>query len=256
MLNIRGIVLAQRTVGEQDRFIDILTAEYGVIEVLVKGAGKINSKTGSGTQQFAYSAFCLGEKRKGARVLGSVSPIEIFYGLRTSVTAVALASYFAQILQFAVLPRTGIPEMLRLMLNCMHYLSQKDADEAKIKAIFELRMISLLGFMPDVVMCRHCGAYLPERLVFSVSRGYFCCEACQDDDDPESRWIAMPAGTLQAIRHIVLSDFEKIFSFRLRSDAAREPLSAFAEEFLMRHVDRCFRTLEFYKTLRHKNNNA
>jgi recombinational DNA repair protein (RecF pathway) len=39
MLTVKGIVLMQRNVGEQDRFIDILTAEYGVIEVLVKGAG-------------------------------------------------------------------------------------------------------------------------------------------------------------------------------------------------------------------------
>lgn len=249
MLNVKGIVLSQRTIGEQDRFIDILTARYGVIEVLVKGAGKISSKTGSGTQLFSYAAFSLHDKKKGARMLSSVSPIEIFYGLRSSVTAVALASYFAQVIEFSVLPRTGLPEILRLMLNSMHFLSQKGADEPMLKAIFELRLASLLGFMPDVVMCRACGAYLPASLWFAVEDGYFCCESCRTSSEEMRREILMPAGTLQAIRHIVLSDFERIFSFRLR-DTARAPLFTFAEEFLACHVDRRFSTLEFYRALR------
>ena len=67
MLNVKGVVLSQTPVGEQDRFIDILTAEYGVIEVLVKGAAKITSKTGSATQLFAYSQFSLADKKHGDR---------------------------------------------------------------------------------------------------------------------------------------------------------------------------------------------
>ncbi len=249
MLTVKGVVLTQRMIGEQDRFIDILTAEYGVIEVLVKGAGKISSKTGSGTQLFAYSEFCLHDKKKGARMLSSVSPIQIFYGMRSSVTAVALASYFSQVITFAVLPRSGIPEILRLMLNCLHFLCQKDTDEAMLKAIFELRIAALLGFMPDVVMCRACGTYLPETLYFLIEDGYFVCKDCQSTEEALRPSVEMPAGTLQAIRHIVLSDLEKIFSFRLR-EHCRQPLFDFAEQFLGYHVDRQFQTLEFYRMIK------
>jgi DNA repair protein RecO (recombination protein O) len=251
MLTVKGIVLRQRTVGEQDRFIDILTAEDGVMEVLVKGAGKISSKTGSGTQLFAYSEFCLNDKKKGARMLSSVSPIQIFYGLRGSVTAVALASYFSQILTYAVLPRAGTPELLRLMLNCLHYLSQKEPDEPQIKAVFELRCASLLGFMPDVVMCHRCGTYLPASLFFVIEDGHFFCQDCRRSSDELRHLADMPAAGLQAVRHIVLSDFEKIFSFRVKGEA-REKLCRFAEDFLRYHVDADFQTLEFYKAL-HQN---
>lgn len=249
MLTVKGVVLMQKQVGEQDRFIDILTAECGMLEVLVKGAGKLSSKTGSATQLFAYSQFCLSDRKKGVRILNSVSPISIFYGLRSSVTAVALASYFSQILQFSVLPRAGMPEALRLMLNCLHFLSEQTADEAHLKAIFELRMASLLGFMPDVVMCRQCGTYLPERLCFCIEDGWFCCKDCRKDAEEMRTWIEMPAGSLSAVRHIVLSDFEKIFSFRV-GDAAKAPLYEFAEAFLQYHIDRRFPALEYYKTLR------
>ena len=108
-------------------------------------------------------------------------------------------------------------------------------------------MAALLGFMPDVVMCRKCGTYLPAELSFSVEGGYFCCRACRD---PESlaQWIDMPAASLQAVRHIVLSDFERIFSFRI-GEAAQAPLYAFAEAFLQYHIDRKFPTLEFYQAI-------
>ena len=248
MLNVKGVVLTQTPVGEQDRFIDILTAEQGVIEVLVKGAAKISSKTGSATQLFSYAQFSLADKKHGrARILNSVSPIHIFYGLRSSVTAVALASYFSQIIGFSVLPKSGTPEVLRLLLNSLHYLSEQTYDELQLKAVFELRMAALLGFMPDVVMCRRCGTYLPAELSFSVEGGYFCCSGCRD---PESlaHWIDMPAASLQAMRHIVLSDFERIFSFRL-GDAAKAPLYAFAETFLQYHIDRRFSTLDFYRAI-------
>ena len=57
MTTVEGIVLKERSVGEQDKFIDILTGENGVLEVSVKGAKKINGKSGSSAQLLAYSRF-------------------------------------------------------------------------------------------------------------------------------------------------------------------------------------------------------
>ena len=60
LITTDGIVLRERTVGDTGKFIDILTRDYGVIELSVRGVRKINSKSGSGTQLFAYSKFSLG----------------------------------------------------------------------------------------------------------------------------------------------------------------------------------------------------
>ncbi|MDE6781658.1 MAG: DNA repair protein RecO, partial [Ruminococcus sp.] len=64
MITIKGIVLKEKNVGEHGKFIDVLTAENGVIELTVKGARKINSQFLSSTQLFAYSQFCYSESRK------------------------------------------------------------------------------------------------------------------------------------------------------------------------------------------------
>ncbi len=247
MLTVKGVVLTQKPVGEQDKFIDILTDDLGVLEVLVKGAGKINSKSGCATQLFAYSAFCLNRTKRGY-ILNSVSPIRIFYDLRNSVTAVALASYFSQIIQFSVLPQASNGEIQRLLLNCLHFLEQKKHTEALLKSIFELRMAALLGFMPDVIMCRTCGEYLPQQLSFSVEQGSFCCMECRSPQEEYTQTVTMTAATLQAIRHIVLQDPERIFSFRL-SESCQDALFRFSEQFLQYHIDHTCSALQYYKAI-------
>ena len=243
-MTVKGVVLSQKPFKEQDKFIDILT-ESGVMEILVKGSAKLTSKSGSATQLFAYSEFDVSDRHSNgkARILSNVTPINIFYGLRNDLTSVALASYFAQVILYSALPKSGTPEILRLVLNTLFYLSEPEHDEEMLKCIFELRIASLLGFRPDVVMCRKCGAYLPEKLYFSVEDGCFWCETCLD------KGFFMTSGALQAIRHITLQDFEYIFSFRI-AEHCREPLFRFAETFLQYHIDRNFQTLNYYKQLK------
>lgn len=248
LLTVKGVVLAQRTVGEHSQYIDILTDEHGVLEVLVRGSGKLTSKSGSAAQLFAYSAFCLHQGRRGY-TLDSASPIRIFYDLRSSVTAVALASYFVQVIRYAVLPLSSSHEIQRLLLNCLHFLGQKKYPEEMLKCIFELRIASLLGFMPDVVMCRECGEYLPAELFFSIETGTFCCKECHTPKEEVTPSILMSGGVLQAIRHIVLSEMERLFSFRLQEESA-EILSAFSEQFLLYHIDHTFSALQYYKAVR------
>ena len=50
MTTFEGIVLKERSYGENDKFIDILTKDHGVVEISVKGAKKINGKNGSSAQ--------------------------------------------------------------------------------------------------------------------------------------------------------------------------------------------------------------
>ena len=55
MIITEGIVIKERSVGEQDKFIDILTKEYGVVEAAVKGARKINGKRGVFRAKMRYN---------------------------------------------------------------------------------------------------------------------------------------------------------------------------------------------------------
>ncbi len=245
MMIIEGIVLKERPVGEQDRFVDVLTKEKGVIELSVKGACKINGKSGSSTQLFAYSRFCC-DKRKDRLYLNSAEPIHIFYDLRSSLTALSLASYFSEVLRYCISERTDSGNVLRLTLNTLHCLEKKLRSEQLLKSIFELRLMSEIGYMPDVLACKSCGVFEPEELYFSVEDGGFLCFDCFDDNG--CKWTKLRLPELSAIRHIVLADFDRLFNFRV-SERAGDKLATFTEDYLLTHLERNFKTLDFYHGL-------
>lgn len=251
MITIEGIVLKERSVGEQDKFIDILTKESGVLEVSVKGAKKINGKSGSSTQLFAYSQFCI-QQRKERFYLNSAEPIHIFYDLRGSLARLSLASYFADVLRFCCMEeKTCSSDILRLFLNTLHYLEKDLRNEKLLRSIFELRLMSEIGFMPNVLACRICGCYEPEELFFSVSDGGFYCSGCfanENASDVNKDFFKIKLPVLNAVRHIVLADFDRLFNFRV-SDGVQQRLSLIAESYLTAHLERSFSTLDFYKSL-------
>jgi len=251
MITLEGVVLKERSVGEQDKFIDVLTKESGVIEISVKGAKKINGKSSSSTQLFAYSKFCV-QQRNSRNYLNSAEPVHIFYGLRNSLTGLSLASYFADVLRFCCTEEyPGNGEVMRLFLNTLHYLEKGLRSEMLLKSIFEIRLMSEIGFMPNVLGCSVCGDYEPHELVFNVSNGDFQCLNCfvNDPENSEnSNYFKLKLPLLSAVRHIVLADFGRLFNFRL-SESAQAQLSSISEAYLLAHLERSFNTLDFYKSL-------
>lgn len=242
---INGIVIRQRDVGDNDKYVDILTAE-GVIEVLVKGVRKINSKTGSSSQLFAYSKFCINEKGE-RNILNSAEPIHIFYDLRNSLKKIALASYFADIIKYCVTDERRSSDVMRLFLNTLYFLEKDLRTYDFLKSLFELRFISEIGMMPDIVACTGCGSFESDKVYFSIKNSNFYCSDCflytQNYDIIEGS-----LSFLRAVRHIVLSDFERLFNFRV-SDNVQKKLSYFSERYIIHHLERKFNTLEFYKSI-------
>ena len=176
----RGLVLAERSAGEQGKFIDVLTEHNTVQEIYVRGAKKNSSAGLSATQLFSYATFSV-QKRRNQWYLDSAEPIRIFYRLRESLSRLSLAMYFGELIRLSVREHQTPEEncfVMRLMLNTLHYLESGQRSEALLKPIFELRLMTELGMMPDLLMCRGCGVFLPKRLYFSVEKGCFFCTDC------------------------------------------------------------------------------
>ena len=137
-------------------------------------------------------------------------------------------------------------EYLRLVLNALHFLCQGTRPQPLLKAIVELRMVSEAGYMPNLAYCANCGAYQAERMYFKINRGELYCKSCYiHTGDP---CAPLSPAALTAMRHIVLSDFEKIFSFSVSPGALGE-LSAAAEAYTVEILQKRPKTLDFYHSM-------
>lgn len=243
LTTFKGIVLRETAFGESDKIFDVFT-ENGIRTIRARGVRKTSSKYAAVTQLFAYAEFCV-RQSKDRCYLDSATPISLFYNIRSNLESLALASYFSELLQYSATNQPQ-PELLRLLLYCLHYLSNGTRPILQIKAIFELRLVTELGHEPNLLCCSHCGEFLPPALTLRVSNGDFLCKHCtmhvQTGDIP------VQAAALQAARHILFSPFEKLFLFRL-DDANLSDLAAYTELSVQHALEITCRSLQFFHSL-------
>ncbi len=239
-----GIVIREQNTGEQDRLITILTKEKGVIKAFVNGGRNPKNKNVSSTGLLCYSDFSVDKTKKDVYFIKEATSKKVFFSLRQDITVLSLAQYLAE-LAYELAPREEeAGEFLPLILNSLHLLSQGNKDRTLIKAVAELRMLTLSGYMPQLVGCKKCGVYESEAMYLDVLTGELFCENCRS----ASRLYEISASTVRAMRHICLSEPSKIFSFSLPAESLYA-LAEACEKYLLNITNRRFKTLSFYKTM-------
>lgn len=215
----QGLIIREQTVGESDRLVTVLTRDEGVVRAFARRAKNLKDSKNSATGLLCYSRLNL-YKGRDKYIINDAFPIEVFFGLRQDIVRLALAQYFCGLSTELIPDGVESGDYLRLVLNALHFLSEGTRPEAVLKPIVELRMLSLAGYMPDLVCCAECGAYEADRMYFKVNRGTIYCQDCYlNNGDP---CAVLSRAALTAMRHIIYSDFEKIFSFSISESAQRE----------------------------------
>ncbi len=235
------IIRENNNVGESDRFVTMLTRDFGVIQASVRGARRLKNHNGPATQLLCYSRLSLYQGRE-KYIVDDAAPLQVFFEVRGQLNKLALAQYFCE-LAAALAPREEpAEEPLRLLLNALHYLSEDTRPLPLIKAVVELRLLCGAGYTPNLIACAGCGK--ETGAVFSPVQGIMLCADCGGMQNA----LPLTPGVLAALRHIVYGPFDKCFAFSLSAEEL-SLLSRLCERFLLAQVDRSFNTLEFYHTL-------
>ncbi len=244
-IKTEGLIIREQTVGESDRLVTALTRDEGMVRAFARRAKNLKDSKNSATGLLCYSRLNL-YKGRDKYIINDAAPIEVFFGLREDILRLALAQYFCGLAAEVVPEAVESGDYLRLVLNALHFLSVGTRPPQLLKPIVELRMLSLAGYMPDLVCCAACGKYEDDRMYFKVNRGTVYCQDCyRNNGDP---CAALSKAALTAMRHIIYSDFEKIFSFSVSPGAQRE-LSAAAEAYTVGVLQKRLKTLDFYNSL-------
>ena len=243
-LTAPGLVIREQSIGESDKLITVLTAKHGLVRAFSRGAKKTKSKKLAATSLLAYSDFTFTKARDAFSVEDALVK-EVFFELREDVQKMALAQYFCELAYEFCEEEFESEEILRLFLNALWLLKDGKKPTAFIKAVTELRLMSLSGYMPDLVACDKCGEYETESMYFNSESGKLYCGNCA----PGAYSKCISLAVVTAMRYVSFSEFDKVFSFSL----GEESLTAFSsicEEYLLDKTQRKFKTLEFYSVVK------
>ncbi len=159
----------------------------------------------------------------------------------------ALANYISELICYLAPSLEQVAQIKRFYLNSLYLLAGDKKSPRFIKAVSELRLMALSGFMPDLVCCRQCAAYKDIRFVFDLQQGFLLCENCRTPGKVGDFQVLTPS-LLASLRHIIYSEDSKVFNFTA-SEATLALLSQTTERYVLCHLERSFRPLEIYRSL-------
>lgn len=250
LVTVDGIVIGRRSIGENSCYIDVLTDEFGVIEATAHGVKKLTSKNAGAVTLFSYSKFCF--SKTGVKyTLNSAEPKYSFHGISSDIEYLSLAVYFADVMKDTSAPEQESEGFLRFMAITLFELDKKRVPIELIKAVFELHICTMLGFSPDLRACRVCARYEHEKMYFDIDNACIVCGDCADGyGKPLSGLFMLSSGLLYTMRHIVFSPVDKLYKISV-SDCDMRTLGALTEKYLLKQLDRGFRSLDYYYSVHH-----
>lgn len=239
-----GIVLKRVKVSDYDKILTIFTRKAGKMSAAVKGSQNPKSKLAAGSHPFVFAEFSIS---KGGR-LSNVTSIDIknaFYHLREDLDKLMIASYFLELVHIVTVENVINNHLFDTLLEFLNVL-EKSSDlqlQYLLKVSFEIKLLNLIGIMPELNYCVHCGNETDDPK-FSVEDGGVVCKACYEFY-PEDYKIGHVIPRL--MKFIVQGDIHQITATTIDKVLVKK-IDYLLNEFLLYHLER-----KGFKTLKHFN---
>ncbi len=254
LAQFRGLVLNELPWGENDKLLTVLTAEVGKVGVLLKGGYSLKSKAAPACMPLCYTEFVTAD-RGGRPWVREATEIESFSAIRADLELTAAALYMCDVACEVCVENSDESEMLQLVLNTLYALDRGLKDRRLIKAAFELRCAAVAGFSPDLVRCVYCESEDSEVMYLDVMDGCIHCEECRKKSNQRGAreghtlmLFTLDRPLLDAMRYVSYSPAKKYLSFEIPEDR-KSVFCDYCEKYLLNHLDRGFKTLDFLRSL-------
>ncbi|MEW6381304.1 MAG: DNA repair protein RecO [bacterium] len=240
---INGIILKSIKYSDTDRIITAYTQEYGKIQCIAKRARKQKSNFTSSIDLLTHAELVI--VKKGVQNIYSLREaviIQSYHRLYDDPPRLYTAFYMAELIEELTPAEDRKPEILALILRQLDML-QKGEDREKLTLIFEVRLLALLGYQPQLEKCLFCSTPpVSSKIGFIPSMGGIVCQSCC-----RKKRISCPdisLGSLNFLRQAVKFQLAKTDRLYLTA-ANRKELMSLLHSFIMYHLAKEIRSYRF-----------
>lgn len=240
-----AIVLGHTEFGEADRILRLFTFKKGKISAIAKGVRKIRSRKAGHLEPFTQVNLFLA-KGRNLDIITQAETVDAFFGLRDNLQKVAFAAYVVEVLDKFTYEEGQNIAIFHLLAKTLKRLEAHSHPETVVH-YYELRLLDLIGFRPQLFNCIDCGAeILEQEQFFSPLGGGAVCPAC-GANRPEA-WSVDP-DALRYMRHFQRSNWQKIAAVVIPRGIETR-LADLVERFLTYLLERKLNTPDFLKEVR------
>ncbi len=245
LYRVSAIVLKRREQGEADRLLTVMTRDRGKLTLLAKGVRKSASRKAGHIEPFTYVELLVA-KGKSLDLVTQAETLEAHRALREDLWRSSWAYYVVELADAFTQDDDPHAPLFDLVLETLNRLNA-GVDPALAVRYYELHLLSLVGYQPQLFHCVQCDAPLqPEVNFLSLERGGALCPG-HGSHHPET--IALPVPVLKVLRFMQTRPWEQVAQLQLSPAVSRQVESVLAR-YIVYHLERTLRSPAFLEKLR------
>jgi DNA repair protein RecO (recombination protein O) len=212
-IRTEGVILRRKDFGESDRILVLFTEKMGRISGIAKGSRKPGSKLAGHLELFTRSSFLI-SKGRNLHLITQAETIDSYQNLRRDLRGIGTGSYVVELVDAFSYEEGSNLKLYELLVATLEALAEGE-DRAVVTHYFELHLLDLVGFRPELFICVECGEKIVEQDQFvSGELGGVVCPKCITSI---SRGSIRPvsARILKYLRHFQRSDLKSLLALSL-----------------------------------------
>lgn len=234
----RGIIIRQANYGDAHRMLWIFTETDGIVKAVRYGIRGKKTSNAAAFQLFSFADFKLRPSRGDIMTAVSADVIDGFYPVSEDIKKLSLVSYLSDI-TFSLLGEANPDKrILALFLNAVYAAAYRDEPWQKLKTVYELKLMSIGGFMPRLDKCTVCGG---TGEYFSCDKASVVCREHHSAGD-----IKLDDALLSLMRYICACDIKKMLSFNVADTDIFDKLNEITEKYVRLQCDMEFKSLKYF----------
>jgi len=239
-------VLRHTDWGEADRLLWLLTREIGKVRAVAKGVRKIRSRKAGHLEPFTRVALQLARGRDWF-IVTQAETVDAYLPLRGDLERIGRASYVAELADRFTYEEGEASPLYRLLVDTLARLAEEKDDPQLVLRYYEVRLLDLVGFRPQLFTCVRCGETIqPQNQFFSAAEGGVVCPRC-GPDVPDARPASMQV--LKYLRHFQRSDYRQARRAQ-PSDTVWHEMENLLQHYLTFLLERGLNSATFLRRLR------
>jgi len=240
-----AIVLRHSDFGEADRLLTVLTPCLGKVRLLAKGIRKPSSRKAGHLELFTRTQLLIARGRN-LDIVTQAQTVEPYLVLRQDLLRMSHAYYVGELVDSFGEEQAENEPLYTLLCNALGWICTA-ADLALTMRFFELRLLGLVGYQPQLFQCLHCRTPLePVVNYFSAEDGGVLCPRC-GENQRGVRPIAL--GTLKVLRYLQTRGYDECARLQLQP-STRSEVEEVLQQYLVYLLERRLKSVEFLKLVR------
>ncbi len=240
-----AIVLRRSDFGEADRLLTVFTPGRGKLKLIAKGARKPSSRKSGHVELFSHGRFLVAVGRE-LDIVTQAETHEPYLPLREDLFRATYAYYFAELADAFTAERDENRPLFDLLRDGFGWLCTAE-ELALVARYFELHLLSLVGYQPQLFVCPSCRDLLkPEVNYFSVAEGNVFCRRCGHSREGTTE---LSVNALKVLRFLQTREWPVCRLLRL-SQASHAEVERTMNRYITYHLERKLKSVDFVNRLR------